>query len=254
MSLRWNLEWRLTLASALLLPLFVALGFWQLERAAEKRALAQAWEQRRQAPPVALAELAGRVPAALAYTPVQLRGEFIRGREFLLDNRVLQGRYGVEVLSPLRLEGGGLVMVNRGWLAADPARRTLPAVPGVPGQLVLRGHVYVPPGEPYLLSGDVIEGEWPRRIQALDFGLIRRALTEVGHDGAMFPYSVRLDPGQPGALAVDWQVVNVTPAKHQGYALQWFSMAAALAVIFLFRSSNLWQVLRGNKVKQHGSA
>jgi len=42
-----------------------------------------------------------------------------------------------------------------------------------------------------------------------------------------------------------WPVVNVSPAKHRGYAVQWFTMAAALIVFFVFRSSNLWALLRG---------
>ena len=44
---------------------------------------------------------------------------------------------------------------------------------------------------------------------------------------------------------VDWQVVNVSPQKHQGYAVQWFAMAAVLFIFYLLRSSNLWQLLTG---------
>jgi cytochrome oxidase assembly protein ShyY1 len=61
---------------------------------------------------------------------------------------------------------------------------------------------------------------------------------------------VRIDSGQPGALEVDWQVINVSPAKHHGYAVQWFAMALALAVIFGFRSSNLWEFLTWRKRTQ----
>ena len=65
--------------------------------------------------------------------------------------------------------------------------------------------------------------------------------------GSLFPYPVRIDPAQPGALSVDWQVINVSPEKHTGYAVQWFSMAAALALIYLLRSTNIWQLLRGRR-------
>ena len=57
------------------------------------------------------------------------------------------------------------------------------------------------------------------------------------------PYSLRINAGQPGALEVAWQVVNVSPAKHRGYAVQWFTMATVLALIYLLRCSNLWQLL-----------
>jgi surfeit locus 1 family protein len=42
-------------------------------------------------------------------------------------------------------------------------------------------------------------------------------------------------------------VVNVTPAKHTGYAVQWFAMAFALGLIFIFRNSNLGELLKRRK-------
>ena len=45
----------------------------------------------------------------------------------------------------------------------------------------------------------------------------------------LFPYSVRIKAGETGALAVEWKVVNTGPAKHIGYAVQWFAMSAVLA-------------------------
>ena len=63
--------------------------------------------------------------------------------------------------------------------------------------------------------------------------------------GRLFPYPVRIDGGQTGALVVDWVFINASPAKHRGYAVQWFAMAAVLALIYLLRSSNLWQLIRG---------
>ena len=50
-------EWRITLLSAILLPLLVALGFWQLQRASEKAELSAAWEARQQQAPVPVAGL-----------------------------------------------------------------------------------------------------------------------------------------------------------------------------------------------------
>ena len=65
--------------------------------------------------------------------------------------------------------------------------------------------------------------------------------------GAVFPYPVRIDADAPGALLVDWQVVNMSPHKHQGYALQWFVMAAVLFVFYVLRCSNLWQLLSASR-------
>lgn len=241
---RFEPEWRTTLLTLLLLPVLIGLGFWQLQRAEEKAALAASWESRRQQPPAPLDRVRDLSAGELAYLPVLVRGEFLSPEYFLLDNRIQQGRFGHEVVGVMRLaEDGMLVLVNRGWLAADPGRAVLPTVPRVTGTVSVRGHVYVPPGEPYLLAPQVLESGWPKRIQALQPELLASALDAVGRGQTLFPYSVRLDADQPGALLVDWQVVNVSAAKHRGYALQWFAMALALAIIFTVRSSNLWQWL-----------
>lgn len=252
-AFHFDLEWRIALATVLLVPLFIGLGFWQRDRAAEKTALAAAWELRQQQAPVSLRTLQGRPSVELAYRPVRLMGEFLPEAQFLLDNRIYQGRYGNEILSVLRLAGSEhLVLVNRGWISADPGRQSLPDAPPPAGQVTLDGHLYVPPGDPYLLAEQVLEPGWPKRIQAVQIPVLAAALaadTVVDEPGGpqLFPYTVRIRADQPGALTVDWQVINVSPAKHLGYSVQWFAMALALALVFLFRSSNLWSVLTGRK-------
>jgi surfeit locus 1 family protein len=240
----FDFEWRITLFTVLLLPLLISLGFWQLQRAEEKAALAVAFEQKQHSSPALLSGLPTHDPDALAYLPVKLQGRYIQGRDFLLDNRMQGRKYGNEVLTVFELADGKLALVNRGWIIADPGRMSLPAVPAAPQAAELTGKIYVSPGEPYLLAEQQLGGEnWPKQVQAVDIEKMSAALG-VATD-QLFPYPVRIDAGQPGALSVDWQIINVSPAKHRGYAVQWFSMAAALALIYLLRSSNLWQVIRG---------
>ena len=248
-ALQFDFEWRITLFTLLLFPLLLMLGFWQLDRSEEKREIAATFEQRQQQAPQDVAELDPGSPEALAYLPVAARGEFIAGKDFLLDNRIQNRRFGYEVLSPLRLAGSQrVVLVNRGWVAGDPARLTLPEIPAVPGELSLRGQLYVPLGEAYLLAEQALEAGWPKRLQAVDMALVASALGQEP-----FPFELRLAAGQPGAMSVNWQVINVSPEKHTGYAVQWFSMAAVLLLIFLLRSSNLWDWLRGAPHKETDS-
>jgi len=61
--LEFDFEWRITLFTLLLLPLLISLGFWQLQREDEKRALAAAFERQQALPPAPLASLAGQSPA-----------------------------------------------------------------------------------------------------------------------------------------------------------------------------------------------
>jgi cytochrome oxidase assembly protein ShyY1 len=238
-------EWRISLFTALLVPLMVFLGFWQLQRADEKAALADAWEQRRQQPPAPLDKLWSVPGDSLAYRPVQFTGRFLQDEYFLLDNRIHDGRFGYEVLGILQLaERSGFVLVNRGWLAGDPARLVQPRVPVVGDRVTVSGHVYVAPGAPYLLAEQKLGEEWPKLLQAVEMDKLVPLLE--GELGArVFPYHIRIGAAQAGALTVDWQVVNVSPEKHRGYAVQWFTMALFLTLFYLLRCTNLWQLVRG---------
>lgn len=240
-------EWRITLFAVVMIPLMASLGFWQLQRADEKTALAASWEQRQAQRPAPLSQLWDKADGTLAYVPVQFSGTFLTDEYFLLDNRIRAGRFGYEVLGIVQLEGSdNTVVVNRGWIAGDPARLVLPQVPPVTGRVDLRGHVYVSPGAPYLLAEQQLEAGWPKRIQAFEIEKIQPPITAIT-GGSVFPYPIRINAGESAALAVDWQIVNVSPQKHQGYALQWFVMAAALFIFYLLRCSNLWPWLTASR-------
>lgn len=241
---KFDPEWRITLFTLLLVPIMVGLGFWQLQRADEKAALAASFEQRQMQPPALPADIWDKSAESLAYLPVRLHGTFVPDAYFLLDNRIQGGRFGYEVLAVLRLAGGNRsVLVNRGWVAGDPARRALPQVPQTVGPLEISGHVYVAPGKPYLLAEQTLQPGWPKLLQAVEMDKLGPAVSVLTGE-TVFPYPVRIDADSPAALSADWQVINVSPDKHHGYAVQWFTMAAVLFVFYLLRCSNLWQLLR----------
>ena len=127
-----SLDWRTTVFTLVLVPLMFGLGLWQLQRAEEKAALATSWEQRQSQSPVPLQQVWDEPASALAYAPVIMSGQFEQDRYFLLDNRIHDGRVGYEVLGILQLDGGDRrVLVNRGWIAGDPARLVLPVFPAL---------------------------------------------------------------------------------------------------------------------------
>lgn len=223
-------NWKIALFTLVLLPVLIGFGLWQLGREQEKISLQQNFDMRSQAPWIELSA-AGSTAEELSYRRVILRGRFDPQRSFLLDNRLHQGVPGYEVITPFTLPDGRTVLVNRGWTAQGPRRDVLPALPDASTVTEVRGAVYVPIGEPFLLSDQRETGtdEWPRVIQSVDIDMLS---ADLGLE--LYPYTVRMEAGSPGALLADWPLMNMMPEKHRAYAVQWFAMAAALLLLFLY--------------------
>ena len=230
---RYRFDWKLSLLTALLLPLMVSLGFWQLRREAEKLALQDTYSSRQHETPVALRTL--DLAQDQQYRQVTVEGQFDESHVFLLDNRVYQGQVGYEVIEPLVSNDGAVVLINRGWLAQGLSRENLPTVEPVPGSVTITGSVYQPVGETLVLGSDVETSGWPKVIQTLEPA---RLAELAGYSTEMvFPFSVRVAEGAPGALVRYWPVISTKPEMHRGYAVQWFLMSTALIMLYLFYST-----------------
>ncbi|EGG28818.1 Cytochrome oxidase biogenesis protein Surf1, facilitates heme A insertion [Aequoribacter fuscus] len=241
--LRFDFEWRLTLFVVVALPIFLALGFWQLGRADEKRTLAANAAVKDAAPALAPEELTGLDTDDLSGRKIRVSGSYLP-RVFLLDNQIKSGRFGNDVVQLFRAENNQVYFVNRGWVPADPARQRPTQIPQRPTVTAIEGRIYVPPGKPYLLEPDTLDASSPLvTIQSVD---IESLSTLVIGGSEVFPHLVRLLSDDPTAFDASWPVVNISDAKHLGYAIQWFSMAFVLALLFIHRSSNVWALLRGN--------
>ena len=110
-------HWKVTLLCLLTFPVLMALGFWQLDRAEQKRAREAALDAVRTQPP---ATLPGTDLAAIEeQRRLLLQGHYLTGRNWLLDNRQRDGQVGYEVITPFELSDGRILLVNRGWVAAS---------------------------------------------------------------------------------------------------------------------------------------
>jgi surfeit locus 1 family protein len=182
----------------------IALGNWQFDRAAQKRAAGAAVEQ------------------------ASLRGSFEPRYTVLLDNKLYRGRPGYEVVQPLRLEGGRYVLVNRGWIAAGPSRDRLPDVRTPAGEVALTGvrrerfaQAYAPSvaTEAAQREGKVWQNVTRERFAAWS-GL------------ALEPYVVEQHSGADDGLVRDWPRAGAGVEVHQSYALQWYSLAVLSLILF----------------------
>lgn len=208
----------------------LSLGFWQLQRAEEKRTVLQAQATQRKLAPLPLEALTENLPEFRAVT---LRGYFDAHRYWLLENRIHRGRYGFELVSPFTLADGSSLLVHRGWLPGDRSRRELPAVSTPAGQVEITGYIDRGSAVGFELAGAEEDPGWPKRVQWLPS---ERAAAALGV--ALPDLLLRLEQGEPGMYTQTYNAVNMPPQKHQGYAVQWFGMAAIIVFLSVLR---LWR-------------
>ena len=242
MKLRVELDWRTTLATALLLPILLGLGFWQLDRAEEKAALIDRLKVRRALPAIT-PQSAIRLPDdERADRQVVMDARFTPNRFVLLDNRLRGGKFGYEVVA-FAEEDQLVVALNLGWVRGDPSRQTLPDIVLPKGVQTVSGRLYQPSADAFMLGENRLPAQLPGVVQQLTLTAWQDEL-QSRLDRPIFPLEIRVDEFGSVAFDATWAIVNQTPAKHQGYAVQWFTMAAALGLAFIFRSTNLWRWLR----------
>lgn len=234
-------DWKASILALALLPLLLWLGFWQLDRAEEKRQLQALYSQRMSSDPIPLNAMSS--PEQMRYQPVVIEGEYRPQWNLLLDNKIYKGSFGYEVLTAFQLsKSEQWLWINRGWIAGDRARLSLPNIPTPPkGKQQLKAEVYIPQGQMLKLGADTNK-KWPRVIQGIEIEVLAKELKQD-----MFPYSVRLAPAAAGVLERNWLVVNIEPAKHTGYAVQWFALAVVAVIITLLANTNIWALRKARQ-------
>lgn len=207
------------------------LGLWQLDRAAQKTAIEQAWHERAQLAPLqghALPRDAAELAAAL-HRRIVVEGRWLGNRTLYLDNRIWHGAAGFVVVTPLLLAPGDAVLVQRGWAPLDAAERTkVPAAPLADGAVRIEARITAWPSPRLALSSSAEAG--PIR-QNLDAALMAR---EAGVGLRPLSLQQLSAPEVADALQRDWPAPPQDVWKHQGYALQWFALTALIAGLALW--------------------
>ena len=221
------------IATVAAVVLGLALGNWQLRRAAEKTAL----EARLAAGSAAAPLLLGAAPldaGQVEFRRVSVTGEFVRDWPLYLDNRPYQNRAGFYLLMPFKIAGTGMhVLVERGWLPRNAAQRDqLPPYDTPSGTVTLQGiarlsagHVMQLGSAPALQPKAIVQNADPAQVAAAS-GL------------ALQPFVIeQTAPAQPGgddtAMVRDWPAPSLGVDKHRGYAFQWYALAATALTFFV---------------------
>ena len=229
---------------------FVNLGFWQLRRLDERRADNQRIAANLAAPARSLDEILdqyGNDPDSLIYRRVTLSGSYLPADEVLLTPRENNRRPGHHVVTPLLLDDGSAILVNRGWVpfVNDVPPVTVATPPE--GEVTVSGILF--PTQEAARSGNRDGGtERITFLSAVDVDVLQPQV-----ETPLLPFSVLLQEQQPAgaALPIPGPAPQRSEGNHESYAWQWFSFAAILLIgyPFLLRRS-----LRGPSVGERAPA
>jgi len=191
----------------------VRLGVWQLDRLHERRQRNALLLAARARPPIAVD---GSLPADSARNRRLLaRGVYDYAHERLWRGRSYEGVPGVDLVTPLRLAGGGAVLVDRGWAPSPDAYHVDQAAYREGDSAVVLGLGMLAPRA----RGDVD----PTRLRdSLPYPLLPFVVQQLPSDSP----TVR----RSAALLIRWPTPELSDGPHLSYAIQWFSFAVIIAV------------------------
>lgn len=212
-----------TLVAFIAIVIMLGLGFWQLDRKAQKEARLASVE---------IAKLSANIDLPQAFSdPLNYQdyivsaGGIVIDKYFYIDNKLVNSKPGFHVLVPFSTDYG-VVMLNLGWLSATGVRSDLPRF-DLPPMNNIEGLLYLPVNNSLITETNTQYGKYPVLLQQVDLDEISKHLNID-----ILPGVIRLLPSD-SEFVREWQAVTMSPDKHLGYAVQWIGLAIAALTVYL---------------------
>ena len=221
MSLRFFLPSILITATFAFL---VSLGFWQLDRADEKRGIEASIKLANTGSVELIVEEEGLKNKE--YYEVRLQGKYLSDKQFIYDNQIVDQVSGYYVLTPYALAGQSkAILINRGFIPWNGRRDKLADI--VIGQETREIKVQISkPIKRMELKPSEVGIQFPALIQSIDLqDMADRAKVDFSSVIGL------LDASASNGFIRKWEPYTGSIEKHIGYAVQWFLMALVLAII-----------------------
>ncbi len=217
----------LYVVAVLIILFMVRLGFWQLDRADQKRAILANQVAQSELSAIDVNSLLSSAKSGdaeidkLRFRNVFAEGKFLAQHTIFIENQVVNSKAGYKVITPFQTNQG-LLLIDRGWMPVDFQVTGDLAVDTLKSVTKLTGRLNKPYAQPPLWD-DTFPINTGNRWQYIDLAQLSR---QMGAE--IFPLMLELAPNsEPSAsLIVQWQEINdLWVAKHSAYAFQWFSMS-----------------------------
>lgn len=218
-------SWLPFVVGAILVAQFAGLGAWQVSRGFEKRATQHAYRDE-----TGFSSWQNGMDVR-SFQRLKATGHYDTARQFLLENIIVNSRYGYYVLTPLNVGADQpLLLVNRGWLEKIGNDLDLSKLDASTAEVTVRGRAGSLP-RAGMKMGDSIDpaSSWPK-------GAVFPALEDISAALAsdVQPFVLLLDHEEPQGYLRNWAPTEFGPGKHFGYAIQWFAMGAVLSGLLIW--------------------
>lgn len=229
---RFNFTIPLTLAFLVTFSVLIRLGFWQLDRADQKKEINQDYKLRQSKDVVNLNIHNGiDNPDSVLWRKVSLKGSFYKEKNLIIDNQIYRSKAGFNILTPFKIEGTGkTILVNRGWHINLINREQVPLINDVTEVKDIFGYAIKITVPGIDLGGGNIEiiNSSLARFQKIN-------LDEINdfYQADFLPYMIYLNPLLDNEYISNFKLPVPDSEKNYGYAFQWFAFAFTLLIIFI---------------------
>lgn len=209
--------------------LMVYLSLWQFRRLDERNSFNSEVRERSTLAVVDLSGLDVSDPFSVEWRPAGVKGTYLADEQILILNRSQGGMAGMNVVTPLLLEDGRAVMVNRGFI---PLNSTPPPAPDGVIKVVgtLRTTEERSTGQATEAKGDLAE------FFRLDIERLQQQI-----EPELLPVALVAEVSEPSENSMLMPVSSpeLSSGTHLSYAIQWliFSMAVIVGWVLAVRKS-----------------
>jgi surfeit locus 1 family protein len=223
--------WLLLLLTVLFVGVTSSLGFWQLGRAHLREQIETEQSSKAALPALGNVQLDNLPPdSQLLYRNLALEGAWVSQWSVYL-NRPMNGQAGFWVMTPLRLDSGSVVLVQRGWAPRDPVLPNKPpTVKTSADRLQVQGQWISPPSR-------LMELDSGTSAPSTSFSQVRQNLDVMQYEretGLKIRAVMRQNSTADDGLSRDWPSLASRAQTNRGYAFQWFAMSVVGLLLFLW--------------------
>ena len=218
-------SWLPLIVGFVLVVQFAGLGAWQISRGLEKRATQNLYKDE--------TSFAAWTPGqeVRPYQRLKVEGRFDAAHQLVLENIIINSRYGYYVITPMEVAGGApLLLVNRGWIEKGPADLDLSVLELPAESMRVNGRAGSLPKAGYKMGEAITPSPgWPKYAVYPSIDEVSAAL---GRE--VQPFVLLMDHADAHGFYRHWVPTEFGPGKHFGYALQWFAMGAVLSGLLIW--------------------